>query len=201
MCIYLYKCILYRVKTLLKQQEIRCSRYLSILPTISHQLAVCSWHAGTQRGKRIFAIGVNARESFRTLLGRWLLDSDNERSKWLSHMIFILGFFFFPSKFFQARCGRLRLSSSHADNGERLLQKACRRILEWWNLEIPGHWPEGNPHPKSRQPIRTKYFTFCSPAWTTSSAPCKPHDKVTWYARTWLVERKVEEVTWKIQKN
>lgn len=38
--------------------------------------------------------------------------------------------------------------------------------------------------------IRTKSFTFCSPAWTTSSAPCKPHDKVTWYARTWLVERK-----------
>lgn len=64
----------------------------------------------------------------------------------------------------------------------------------------PRSLTRGHPPPKSRQPIRTKCFTFCSPARTTSSAPCKPHDKGTWYARTWLVERKVEEVTWKIQK-
>lgn len=65
--------------------------------------------------------------------------------------------------------------------------------------EMSGPWVPGC-SPRFISLIRTKNFTFCSPAWTTSSAPCKPHDKVTWYARTWLVERKVEKVTWKIQK-
>lgn len=187
MYIYLYKCILYRVKMLLKRQEVGYSHYLS-------SLYLAHWYPERQKD---FCHWCSC-QSFRTLLGHWLLDSDSERSKWLSHINFVL--VFFPPSFFKLS-GRLKASSSHADSGEWLLQKACRRILERWNLEIPGHWPEGNPHPKSRQPIRTKYFTFCSPAWTTSSAPCKPHDKVTWYARTWLVERKVEEVTWKIQKN
>lgn len=60
-CFILYKCMLYRTKMLLKQQENRCSRYPSTSPTTPHQLAVSSWHSGTLKGKRLFAIGVNAR--------------------------------------------------------------------------------------------------------------------------------------------
>lgn len=63
---------------------------------------------------------------------------------------------------------------------------------------------------KIRQPIRTNLcfcaviYVFFLPSVRQRGRHRQPHashmTKVTWYARTWLVERKVEEVTWKIQK-
>lgn len=77
---------------------------------------------GTLRTKRILAFAVHPRSFLAPSQDSSLLDSEDEEAndwaRWLS------GFFScFPSKFFPAQSRGLKLSSSHADSDEQLLQK------------------------------------------------------------------------------
>lgn len=165
---------------LLKQQE-------RVVPELSpHFPSDSSLWLVPQRGKRILAFGAHPRgfQHLPRTAPCWTL------KKQMTEPGDFLGFFFpvFPPSLFHLNAEdwsrALPMQTVTSNSSKKARWDFCG-VLFFCFLEFGDPTGESSPQ-KCRQPIRTKCFTFCSPARTTSSAPCKPHDKFTWYARTWV---------------